>query len=102
MLIQDGAKYHTAAATTEFIAAHADRLSVYQLPAYSPDYNPIEHLWKNRKKHTTRNRYFPEFDLVCDSVEEGLTVQIDVVGAETQTTALPHVSAGASALAGMV
>jgi len=72
MLIQDGAKYHTAVATKEFIAAHADRLSVYQLPAYSPDYNPIEHLWKNMKKRTTHNRYFPEFDLVCTSVEEGL------------------------------
>ncbi len=72
MLVQDGAKYHTAAATKEFIAAHADRLSVYQLPAYSPDYNPIEHLWKNMKKRTTHNRYFPEFDLVCASVEEGL------------------------------
>ena len=72
MLIQDGARYHTAAATTAFIAAHADRLSVYQLPSYSPDYNPIEHLWKNMKKRTTHNRYFPEFDLVCDSVEEGL------------------------------
>ncbi len=72
MLIQDGARYHTAAATTEFIAAHADRLSIYQLPSYSPDYNPIEHLWKNMKKRTTHNRYFPEFDLVCTSVEEGL------------------------------
>jgi len=72
MLIQDGARYHTAAATTEFIAAHTDRLSVYQLPSYSPDYKPIEHLWKNMKKRTTHNRYFPEFDLVCTSVEEGL------------------------------
>ena len=72
MLIQDGAKYHTAAATKEFFAAHADRLSVYQLPSYSPDYNPIEHLWKNMKRRTTHNRYFPEFALVCASVEEGL------------------------------
>jgi len=72
LLIQDGARYHTAADTKDFIAAHADRLSVYQLPAYSPDYNPIEHLWKNMKKRTTHNRYFPEFDLVCASVEEGL------------------------------
>jgi len=65
LLIQDGARYHTAADTKDFIAAHADRVSVYQLPAYSPDYNPIEHLWKNMKKRTTHNRYFPEFDLVC-------------------------------------
>jgi transposase len=72
LLIQDGAKYHTAAATKEFLAAPAARLSVYQLPSYSPDYNPIEHLWKNMKRRTTHNRYFPEFDLVCASVEEGL------------------------------
>lgn len=73
ILIQDGAKYHTAATTKEFFAAHAERLSVYQLPSYSPDYNPIEHLWKNMKKRTTHNRYFPEFALVCTSVEEGLS-----------------------------
>jgi transposase len=72
ILIQDGAKYHTAAATTAFLAAHADRLTVYQLPSYSPDYNPIEHLWKNMKRRTTHNRYFPQFELVCASVEEGL------------------------------
>ena len=72
ILIQDGAKYHTAAATQEFFAAHTERLTVYQLPSYSPDYNPIEHLWKNMKKRTTHNRYFPEFALVCASVEEGL------------------------------
>ncbi|MCA1599677.1 MAG: IS630 family transposase [Chloroflexi bacterium] len=72
MLIQDWARYHTAVATNEFIAAHADRLSVYQLPSYSPDDHPIAHLWKNMKKRTTHNRYFPEFDLVCASVEEGL------------------------------
>ena len=72
VLIQDGAKYHTAAATQEFIATHRERLSVYQLPSYSPDYNPIEHLWKNMKRRTTHNRYFPAFDLLCASVEEGL------------------------------
>ena len=72
MLIQDGATYHTAAATKEFVAAHAQRLSVYQLPSYSPDDNPIEHLWKNMKRRTTHNRYFPEFALLCASVEEGL------------------------------
>lgn len=72
ILIQDGAPYHTAAATKEFIAAHADRLTVYQLPSYSPDYNPIEHLWKNMKRRTTHNRYFPEFEALCTSVEEGL------------------------------
>lgn len=72
ILIQDGANYHTAAATQAFIAQHADRLTVHRLPSYSPDDNPIEHLWKNMKKRTTHNRYVPDFALVCASVDEGL------------------------------
>jgi transposase len=72
ILLQDGASYHRAVATQEFFAAHAARLTVYQLPSYSPDYNPIEHLWKNMKKRTTHLRYFPEFDDLCASVAEGL------------------------------
>ncbi len=43
ILIQDGARYHTAAKTQAFFATHAERLMVMQLPSYSPDYNPIEH-----------------------------------------------------------
>jgi len=39
----------------------ADRLTVYQLPAYSPDLNPIEWLWKKVKKKATHRRYFPTF-----------------------------------------
>ena len=42
IVIQDGARYHTSQAMREFFAAHTDRLTVYQLPAYSPDFNPIE------------------------------------------------------------
>jgi hypothetical protein len=72
IVLQDGASYHTAAATKEFIAVHAARLTVYQLPSYSPDYNPIEHLWKAMKKRTTHNRYFAEFTDLCTSVDEGL------------------------------
>ena len=71
-LLQDGAKYHTAAKTKDFFAAHAARLSVYQLPSYSPDYNPIEHLWKNVKKLSTHLRYFPTFEALVASVEAGL------------------------------
>lgn len=70
--IQDGAKYQTAVATQEFIAAHADRLSGCQRPADSPDYNPIEQLWKHLKRRTTHNRSVPEFELVGVSVEAGL------------------------------
>jgi transposase len=72
ILLQDGAKYHTAAAIQPFLAAHRNRLTVYQLPGYSPDYNPIEHLWKNLKKRSTHLRYFSTFEELTASVEEGL------------------------------
>jgi transposase len=72
VLIQDGARYHTAAKTKEFIATQAARLVVYQLPTYSPDYNPIEHLWRNVKRSKTHNRYFATFEALVEAVDDGL------------------------------
>ena len=72
ILIQDGAKYHTSKATQEFIDQHQDRLTVYQLPSYSPDYNPIEFLWKKVKSQATHNRYFEEFVKLVKNVDEAL------------------------------
>ncbi len=72
LLVQDGARYHTAAKTQEFFARHAERLVVVQLPSYSPDYNPIEHLWRNIKRQKTHNRYFPEFSDLTSAVESAL------------------------------
>jgi transposase len=74
ILIQDGARYHTSKATREFLEQHTERLTVYQLPSYSPDYNPIEYLWKKVKTHATHNRYFAEFVLLVKSVDQALKV----------------------------
>jgi len=74
ILIQDGAKYHTSQSTRAFFEQHKDRLIVYQLPSYSPDYNPIEYLWKKVKTKATHNRYFAEFAKLIRSVDEALTI----------------------------
>jgi transposase len=74
ILIQDGARYHTSKATREFLQQHQERLTVYQLPSYSPDYNPIEYLWKKVKTNATHNRYFAEFVLLVKSVDQALKV----------------------------
>jgi len=97
ILIQDGAKYHTSKSTHEFIEANKKRLIVYQLPSYSPDYNPIEYLWKKVKTKATHNRYFPEFVQLIQSVEEAMSIlasQADeilrLMGVYTQHLAAPH------------
>lgn len=71
-LIQDGAPYHKGKKVKEFFAKHADRITVYTLPSYSPDFNPIEKLWKKIKQHGTHLKYFPTFESLTNKVEEML------------------------------
>jgi len=72
IIIQDGASYHTSKAMQQFFADHADRLTVYQLPPYSPQFNPIEYLWRNIKKQATHLRYFPTFEDLTKKVDDKL------------------------------
>ena len=72
MVIQDGARYHTSADTKRFFQQHAERLQVYQLPSYSPDYNPIEKLWKKLKEQETHLHYFPTFEALSAKVAQAL------------------------------
>jgi transposase len=71
-VIHDGARYHTSASTEAFLAAHRDRITAEPLPSYSPDYKPIEYLWKKTKQRATHNKYFKEFVELTVSVEKAL------------------------------
>ena len=72
ILIQDGAKYHVSKQTLEFFQAQEERLTVFQLPSYSPDYNPIEKLWKNIRQSHIHLRYFPTFEALKNKVQEAM------------------------------
>jgi transposase len=72
LLIQDGARYHTSAETRAFFAQQTARLQGVQLPTYSPDYNPIEKLWKKIKQQETHLHYFPTFEALTEKVEQAL------------------------------
>jgi transposase len=70
ILIEDGAPYHNNKIVKEYqtIMAQQELLFVERLPSYSPDYNPIEKLWKKTKKDATHLKYFPDFDSLRLSV----------------------------------
>lgn len=70
ILIEDGAPYHGGAIVNEYTGKMKEqgRLTIYRLPSYSPDYNPIEKLWKNTKRDSTHCKFFPTFDDLRSSV----------------------------------
>ena len=45
-----------------WLAEHAHRIELFRLPAYSPEVNPIEGVWKATKKQTTHNRFYRTTD----------------------------------------
>ncbi len=47
-------------------------MTIEPLPAYAPDFNPIEHLWKKIKKEATHLKYFPEFADLQAEVDRAL------------------------------
>jgi len=49
VLVWDGLNTHVSRAMRELIAAR-DWLTVFQLPAYSPELNPVEPVWSNLKR----------------------------------------------------
>ncbi|MGD9971490.1 MAG: transposase [Desulfatirhabdiaceae bacterium] len=77
ILIQDGARYHTRKAMMHF-QEHKERLTAYQLPTLSPDYKPIEKLWKEFKKDGTHLHYFETFQDLINKVEDVLRTFLHV------------------------
>ena len=76
ILIEDGAPYHRSRVVKDFVESH-DRLTTVPLPTFSPDFNPIEKLWKNTKRDATHCKYFKTFDDLRKSVLKAFTKYLD-------------------------
>lgn len=68
VLIEDGAPYHGRVIVKDFVKANSQQITIKRLPSFSPDYNPIEKLWKNTKRDATHLKYFETFEDLRDSV----------------------------------
>ncbi|MGC8558125.1 MAG: transposase, partial [Nitrososphaeria archaeon] len=49
VVLWDGLPQHRSAAVKEFAAQHDGRLTIFRLPPYCPDFNPVEWLWADIK-----------------------------------------------------
>ena len=72
IIVQDGAPYHKSRLVKDYTKDNSKRLSVYSLPAYSPDYNPIEFLWRKIKRSATHNVFFEDFKELTGKVRKQL------------------------------
>ena len=72
VLIGDNAKIHHAKCLESFWEQHHDRLRVWYLPAYSPNLNPTERLWKWLKSTVIGNAFHADVQEIQTSVERFL------------------------------
>jgi len=83
-LVVDGHPTHRARAVRDFVAGTAGRLRLFVLPAYSPELNPDEWVWKNVKHDRIARR--------------GVTGRDDLkakaIGALRRLQKLPHLVRG--------
>lgn len=70
-LIWDGLPDHRSKAMTDFLARHADRLTVVRLPGYAPDLNPVEALWSGINGVELANRYLNTAEETADAAQRG-------------------------------
>ena len=68
-LILDNASYHHACYFRNWLKARRRWMKLDFLPAYSPELNPIERVWKLTRRLCTHNRYFPTLQELVESVQ---------------------------------
>ncbi len=58
LIIDNGPCHNLDADGKAWLRENAGRIELCRLPPYSPEFNPIEGVWKVTKKRTTHNRFF--------------------------------------------
>ena len=61
LVIMDGAGWHQQDFTDDF-----DNLTLLKLPPYSPEVNPIEHVWQWLRQNVLANRCFSGYDDIVE------------------------------------
>ena len=62
MTIDNGPCHNLDVEGRAWLGANRHRIELFRLPPYSPQFNPIEGVWKETKKTTTHNRFYRTTD----------------------------------------
>lgn len=58
----DNARFHHAKVLSKWLDDHSKNFRLDFLPAYSPELNHIERVWKMLRRHCTHNQYFEKLE----------------------------------------
>jgi transposase len=58
----DNVRHHHAVSHKEWRKAAEPWIMLLFLSPYSPDFNPIEQIWRRTQSVATHNKYFPSID----------------------------------------
>lgn len=70
LLFIDNDKAHRAPAVQRLLAKYPDRIQLEWLPAYSPELNPQEDIWRHLRRRVTHNYYFGHLDRLLSAVHD--------------------------------
>lgn len=66
----DNDKAHKAKEVDRLLSKHNYRFRIEWLPAYSPELNPQEDIWRHMRRRVTHNYYFEHMARLRDAVED--------------------------------
>lgn len=70
VLCIDNFPAHKSEKVRDYISKNSDWLEILYLPAYSPQFNPIEQLWKHVKYSVTHNTFYGRIEELGNALED--------------------------------
>lgn len=58
LIIDNGPAHNLESAGKDWLRANRDKIELYRLPAYSPEFNPMEGVWKQTRKRSTHGCFY--------------------------------------------
>jgi transposase len=58
LIIDNGPCHNLKEDGKQWLAENSHRIALFRLPPYSPEFNPIEPVWKTTRRMTTHNRFY--------------------------------------------
>jgi len=81
LMVMDGAGWHKASALIV-----PDNMALYFLPPYSPQLNPVEHIWESIRENGFRNEIFNSIDGVENQLMQCLAaLEMDLASVASMT-----------------